>query len=151
LVRIVEYSADGTLLLSGSNDHTVRIWEVSSGAQLHAFEHRAMVWCLRWLPDQPTRFAVADADSMHLCDATSGATIRAFDLDDRTVFTLCFSADGAWMVAGMNDGVRVFDVTCGRCVTRGLRMWLRNVRCCECMHAGCHGDGVGASGCDTAC
>ena len=140
-VRRVEYSADGTKLLSGSTDRTVRIWEASHGTQLHVFEQRTMVWCVRWLPSLPGHFAVADADSMHLCDATTSSTVGVFDTEKRIVFTFCFSPDGARLVAGMAGGIRVFEVASGRCVARGLRVWLRNARCCACMHAGCRGDG----------
>ena len=93
-----------------------------------------------WLPGKPVRFAVADyGGDARLCDATSGATIRAFDTDKHIVFAFCFSPDGARLVAGMDDAVPVFDVASGRCVACGLRV-LRNVRFRACMHAGCRGD-----------
>jgi len=142
VVRRVEYSADSTLLLSGSGDATVRIWDVSSGTQLRVFAQPSGVWCVGWLPGKPDRFVVADyVGGMRLCDATSGATIRAFDNDKHVVFALCFPPDGARLVAGTNGGVRVFDVASGRCVACGLRV-LRNVRFHACMHGDCGANGV---------
>src|SRR5262245_53848811 len=40
-VRSVAFSPDGRLLASGGFDNFVKVWEVSSGKQLHAFQNKS--------------------------------------------------------------------------------------------------------------
>ena len=43
----VAFNATGTHALSGSNDKTVRLWEVASGRALHTFQgHTSYVYCV---------------------------------------------------------------------------------------------------------
>ena len=56
-VRVVAVSPDNKCVVSGSEDKTVRIWEVSTGVLLHTLEVRALIstttvhraWCAVWL------------------------------------------------------------------------------------------------------
>ena len=51
-VLSVAWSADGRQALSGSEDNTVRVWEVASGRGLRVLEgHSAAVWSVAWSAD----------------------------------------------------------------------------------------------------
>src|SRR5207302_208750 len=48
-------AADGKRALSGSMDHTMRLWDVGTGRQLHLFEgHAASLCCVALAPDGRT-------------------------------------------------------------------------------------------------
>ena len=54
----VAWSPDGQRALSGSDDKTVRLWEVESGRCLRVLEgHTASVWSVAWSPDGRQRFS----------------------------------------------------------------------------------------------
>ncbi|MFQ5978620.1 MAG: WD40 repeat domain-containing protein [Candidatus Heimdallarchaeota archaeon] len=70
-VRSVDWSWDGTLLASGSNDRTVRLWNVTSGAELQTFPaHTANVVSVAFSPNG-SQMASGGADRL----------VRLWDLD----------------------------------------------------------------------
>ena len=51
-VRAVGWSPDGSRLVSGGADGTVRVWEAGSGRLLHTLTgHTGAVWAVGWSPD----------------------------------------------------------------------------------------------------
>ncbi|KAL4949059.1 hypothetical protein BDW69DRAFT_198408 [Aspergillus filifer] len=47
-VKSVAFSADGRLLASGSNDHTIKLWDPAAGALRHTLETRGAVWDIKF-------------------------------------------------------------------------------------------------------
>ena len=57
----VAFSLDGRLALSGSNDSTLRLWEVETGRSLRVLEgHSASIWSVAFSPDG--RLALSGSD-----------------------------------------------------------------------------------------
>jgi WD40 repeat protein len=55
IVKVVAFSPDGKILASGSNDHTVRLWETATGKELRRFVgHEHDVISLSFSPDGRT-------------------------------------------------------------------------------------------------
>ena len=52
--RAVAYSPDGRTLASGSDDQTVRLWDVESGQEVARLQHQAPVSSMSFSPDGQT-------------------------------------------------------------------------------------------------
>ena len=78
-VRTVEFSPDGRLLVTASDDRTVRVWDVASGVQLRRFAHPRPVRSARFSPDgRLTLTAPVDRDPFaRVFDVATGAVATA--------------------------------------------------------------------------
>jgi WD40 repeat protein len=67
-VNSVALSTDGTAVLSGSDDGTMKLWNVGAGMEVQTFDHQDLVRGVAFTPD--LRFAVS----------AGGPSIKVFDL-----------------------------------------------------------------------
>jgi WD40 repeat protein len=115
-VTSVAYSPDGTRIVSGSKDRTVRVWDAHTGKQLAMLEGHTF-----WV--QSVAFS---ADGAHIVSGSEDMTVRVWDahtskqlavLKGHTgwVWSVAFSPDGLHIVSGSGDKtVRVWDAHSGK-------------------------------------
>jgi WD40 repeat protein len=107
---------DGSLLVTGGEDKTVRIWEVTSGKQLRAFQgHLGKVSAV-----------AARGDGKQVASASEDGAIRVWDMatDDEhrsmteagdSLWAVAFSPNGKRVAAaGADRSVRVYDPETGK-------------------------------------
>ena len=110
-VRAVAWSPDGTRLLTGGDDSTVRVWDAATAEPLHQLTgHTGGVWAVAWSPDG-TRLLTGDDSTVRVWDATSGLpvgfTIVTLPGGELAVFDaiadqLVRASAGAWRWLGWN-------------------------------------------------
>jgi WD40 repeat protein len=106
----VLFSPDSRLLASCSQDHTVRLWQVPSGACQVLHGHTDEVFAAAFHPDG-TRLATAGRDqAIWLWDLKRGVEVARLPGHSSYVWSLAWSPDGRTLASGSGDfTVRLWD------------------------------------------
>lgn len=121
-IKCLAFSADGKRLLSGSDDKTIRLWDVPSGREVLRFSrHTAGITALAFVAGT-SHFASASKDqTVRLWDLKSGLEIEAFLPSAGNVLDIAVSADGKRLASAHFDTIlRVWSLESateiGQCV-----------------------------------
>jgi WD40 repeat protein len=114
-VLSIGFSPDGKMLASGSEDKTIRLWDVASGAELRALRgHSSYVRAVAFSPDGKTLASGGSDDPIRLWDVASGTELRALTGHSEAVSSVAFSPDGKTLASGgSNMVIRLWDVASG--------------------------------------
>jgi WD40 repeat protein len=120
-VNDVALSPDGTRVLTGSWDTTVRLWDFATGKQLACLrDHKDFVNTVAFAPGGKIAASGAGGDYMiRIWDLERGTVIHRLKGHSFTVFSLQFSRDGSRLLSGSGDcTVRLWDVRTGKQIRR---------------------------------
>ncbi|MGH3829267.1 MAG: pentapeptide repeat-containing protein, partial [Pseudonocardiaceae bacterium] len=107
----VAWSPDGTRLLTGGDDGTVRVWDQVTAEPLHQLTgHTGAVLAVAWSPDG-TRLLTGDYDgTVRVWDAATAAPLHELTGHTGAVLAVAWSPDGTRLLIGGTGGtVRVWD------------------------------------------
>ena len=110
------WSPDGRLLVSASEDSTVRVWDLENAVPHSVFAgHSGWVSSVAWSPDGRT-IASGGADTIvRLWDFKSRHHIRVLGGHAGDISSVVWSRDGSTLASASNDrSVRVWDASTGR-------------------------------------
>ena len=97
-------SADGRWALSGSEDKTLRLWDVNSGKCLRTFEgHTKTVKSVALSADGRWALSGSHDKTLRVWDVSSGECLRTFEEHEYGVCSVALSADGRWVLSGGGD------------------------------------------------
>jgi WD40 repeat protein len=116
-VRSMDFSPDRKLMISGGEDRTLKLWDVSSGQELASLEadgadnhYRAI-----FSPDGKNIASACRDGSVNLWDVYTRSVIRRFIGHSDRVRAIAFSPDGRRLATGGSDNtIRLWDVASGR-------------------------------------
>jgi WD40 repeat protein len=134
IVWSVAFSPDGQRLASGSEDKTVKLWDVSTGRQVLVLPHTSRVQSVAFRPGGK-QFASRSEGKVQVWDVTSGDEGHTLDVGalgvnrEQSSFygagrSLAFSPDGKRLATGAGDNVTVWDAETGK-----LLLTLKGHRC----------------------
>jgi small GTP-binding protein len=103
-IRSVMFDSQGETLASGSEDNTVKLWDVSSGELLHTLGHRREVNCVAFDPQSRTLASAGDDETVKLWELRSGRLLRTLEGHQRLVFSVAFNPQGGTVASGGADG-----------------------------------------------
>jgi WD40 repeat protein len=127
-INALAYSPDGRLLGTGSDDMTVRVWDVDTGSEVQRFRgHLGGISALAFAPDGSFLVSAGYDNSVKRWDLTAAQRENVLRGHRGAVAALAFSPDGTRLAsagfgkkaANSTDigDVRLWDVASGRMVT----------------------------------
>ena len=118
LIGSVAFSPDGTRLLSGSPDNTLKLWDAARGQLIRTFEgHSTWVNSVAFSPDGARLLSGSGDMTLKLWDTASGQLIRTSKEHSMPVNAVAFSPDGARLLSGSNDKtLKLWDAASGQVV-----------------------------------
>ncbi len=113
-------SPDGAQVLSGSEDRTLRLWEVATGREVQRIEgHTDAVRAVALSPDGRYVLSGSADRQVSLWYPKTGKLVRSFPGHTDSVKCVAFSPDGRMALSGGSDWkVRVWEVSSGRRLVR---------------------------------
>lgn len=101
----VDYSPDGSFVVTASGDGTARLWDTTSGKQLRAFiGHEDEVVSVAFGPDGRTVLTGSYDQTARLWDVETGQELRRFVEPDSTYVAVAYSPDGQFVLTGSGNG-----------------------------------------------
>ncbi|KAF7968265.1 hypothetical protein HWV62_31107 [Athelia sp. TMB] len=123
-VQCVCFSPDGTRIVSGSSDNTVRVWDALSGqlALPPLQGHEDRVTSVGFSPDGSRIVSGSSDNTVRVWDALTGQpALPPLQGHKDAVWSVCFSPDGSRIVSGSSDNtVRVWDALSGQSALMSL-------------------------------
>ena len=93
-VNYVAFSPDGQILASGSGDKTIKLWQVSTGKEIHTLNgHSAWVNFVAFSPDRQILASGSDDKTIKLWQVSTGKEIRTLNGHSKSVTSVVFSPD----------------------------------------------------------
>ncbi|CCA70407.1 hypothetical protein PIIN_04346 [Serendipita indica DSM 11827] len=121
---LLDFSSDGSRIVSGSWDKTVRLWDANTGQSLGEplRGHQHLVWAVGFSPDGSRIASGSQDNTIRLWDAGTGRQLGEPLRHQEQVMAVEFSPDGSRIVSGSWDKtIRLWDVETGQPLGEPLR------------------------------
>jgi len=113
-VTSVSFNSDGQLLASGSNDSTIKLWDVATGREIRTL-HFPSVWSVAFSPDGHLLASASFNNAIGIWDVASGnEVLRILSAHAAQIYSVAFSPDGKLLASGSHDKtIKLWNVATG--------------------------------------
>ncbi|KAF4464585.1 WD40 repeat [Fusarium albosuccineum] len=118
-IKSMAFSSDNTLLASGSEDHTVKIWNSATGECLQTLgeDYDESVHRVAFSPDDSQLASVFRDGTTRIWNLYMDNRLQTIEKDDRAISALAFSPDDTMLASASSDSsVKIWDFTTGMCL-----------------------------------
>lgn len=104
IVNSLAISADAKLLVSGSRDQTIKVWQLETGELIRTLKgHRDSIHAIALSPDEQIIASGSADQTIKLWHLQTGELLGTFTGHANTVTALAFTASGEMLVSGSLD------------------------------------------------
>ncbi len=104
LIKSMQWSADGQKIITAANDHTIKIWDASSGQEILSLPVNVLSDVLAITPDGQQILATSGSD-LELWEISTGVKLRTLKGHLDRVMGVAVTPDGKTIVSGASDGI----------------------------------------------
>ena len=113
----MRFSRDALLVASGSDDKTLKLWDIYKKKLVHDFksgEHKGAVNCVRFHPDNSCLATACFDGKVRLFDVRSKQLVQSYKEHDRPATCLSFHPSGNFLASTAYDNtIRIYDLRIG--------------------------------------
>ncbi|MDB9325009.1 hypothetical protein PN435_02270 [Nodularia spumigena CS-590/02] len=130
-VYSIAFSPDSQTLASGSDDKTIKLWNVTTGKLLQTIQgYSKLVSSVAFSPDNQTLASGSDDKTIKLCNVTTGRRLQTIRGHSKLVSSVAFSPDNQTLASGSCDKtIKLWNVNKGNLLQTlsGHSDWVRSV------------------------
>ena len=115
-VNAVAVTADGKQAISGSNDKTLKVWDLTTGKELFTLQgHSSSVNAVAVTADGKRAISGSNDNTLKVWDLTTGKELFTLQGHSRSVKSVAVTADGKRAISVSNDKtLKVWDLKSGK-------------------------------------
>ena len=116
-VNSVAFSPDGSKIISGSDDMTIRVWNASTGIEMlpPLQGHNGWINSVAFSPDESRIISGSDDKTIRVWDASTGIEmLPPLQCQNGSIYSVAFSLDGSKVISKSRDTtIQVWDAHTG--------------------------------------
>lgn len=115
-VHVVDFSPDSQQIASGSQDETIKIWELETKTCMSLPSQGGRVWSVAWNPNGKILASGCEDATIKLWDGQNGKSLDILSGHQQRVRSVAWSSGGEWLASGSDDQtIKIWDGKTGNC------------------------------------